>query len=288
MPPRLMYPTEPYFAAPIRVRLEAGGDQARQDEKGRYLRSLVELLGGAAGLAFLHEASFLRLFLNAQLRKGTALTFHELAAIAKPDKPLERFAEQLSRLVWDGLLLRGFRMECPRCGLTDRYELAALSEGVTCSGCRALLQPPLDHLEFAYRPNELLRKSLVNGATTVLLTLSALARSCVGNFMWDAAWRLGEEIELDLVCLCDEKLVICECKDSLAKETLKPQLEKTIAAATRLNADLFLLATLAEELPPTLVEFLEEADQREAQLKIGWLNRDDLLRGDISLARFHK
>lgn len=229
-------------------RLRAAGYQIVAHDK-----SVVGMLRRLEGYEHvLQNPALQRLFLNAQLRKGTAYTVAEMKAIALPrDADFEHLIGTLAR---QQILQRGYVLNCETCGMALFY--VSLHEEQACEGCGAAIQVPVQ-LDFAFRLNPLWMHGLKNGALTVLLTLVRLSPS-----EWGAGYRVrghGHEAELDLVL--PERLI--ECKDSLPNNIndLRVQLERSRQVARQLGMQLE-LATLQAEIPTAVQDLLAELDVR--------------------------
>jgi len=239
--------------------LQAQGYTVKERPSGRYMRGVVPLLGGQYALDILRHEPILRLFSNAQVRKGRAFTLKQLAQIATPNAAMPQFMQHIAQLTRQGAFIRGYRLDCPTCDLDTWYALDDIAEMVRCQGCRIPFQLPLE-LDFALRPNRLLMEALKSGALTVLLTLY--------HWLQDSPitlWQSGIEVskhgittDIDLLAQREDGLYLAECKDNFdvaALDTLQTQLQigKTIADAIGAN---YVWATLYEgDIPVSLGEF---------------------------------
>jgi len=239
----------------IRTRLEAAGfSYLGQENKGRYCHGMVTLCGNLAAFHFLREEYLLRIFFNAKVRKGYAFTYSELKPMTgtKSAETANRLYEQSRWLAGQQILLRGYSLHCPVCDLDVWYDLASVGEFTICQGCRSAMQLPLE-APFAFRLNQLFIEGLKQGAATVLLTalrLHEIAQTTSNTFIWQSGARIkkrGVETELDLIALCDDRLIIAECKDNFEDEAaLGDQLRRTSEAAQIIGADEFIFASLRD------------------------------------------
>jgi len=257
--------------------LEDAGYSVNLTAKSRYMKGLVPLLGGQFTLDLLKQPDILRLFSNAQIRKGTAYNLKQLAQIANPQQEMPRFMVQMKTLAASSTLIRGYRLQCPTCDLDTWYALDDVAEIVLCEGCRTTFQLPLD-VEFAFRPNRLLIEALKSGALTVLLTLNHWLHDYPVT-VWQSNIEVSQEnimTDIDLLVQREDGLYMAECKDNLETDSEYLQnLELRLAVANRIASDIgatFVFATLYDvNLPNNLQSFLDER-----QIKI--LTKADLLR----------
>lgn len=257
--------------------LEDAGYKVNLTAKSRYMKGLVPLLGGQFTLDILKHPDILRLFSNAQIRKGTSYSLKQLAQIANPQNEIERFMEQMKTLAASSTLIRGYRLQCPTCDLDSWYALDDVAEMVTCEGCRTAFQLPLD-VDFAFRPNRLLIESLKSGALTILLTLNHWLHDYPVT-VWQSNIEVSQEsiaTDIDLLVQREDGLYMAECKDNLKIDTHSLQdLEAQLAVGKRIASEIganYVFATLYDvDLPPELQTFLEKRD-------IQILDRQSLIR----------
>ena len=244
--------------------LESYGYQVSLDAKGRYLQGILQLVGGLENVEFLREPYFIKLFNNAQLRKGKAFTIKQLQQIANPSQQIEQFYAIMQTLIAKELFFRGYMLQCPACDLETWYSLENTQEFVTCQGCRTAFQMPLK-IDFAFRPNLLFLQGLVNGALTVLLTVHYFKNQCE-DFLWESNLILkkdGQHIEVDLIASCDGKVIIAECKDNFKITSehltlLQNQLQNMQTFLSTIPDTCFHFSTLyAKEFPESLRTFLD-------------------------------
>ncbi len=272
MKPRLIHPFDapPPDNSRLFERFQAHGYALHPDPKGRFIQGMVALMGGIDGFTLLYDDPIRRLFANAQVRKGTAHTFRELLGIVKPRDQHDRFAAQFHDLVLRGVFFRGYRLACPACDLTTWYALADVQEKIVCRGCRSLFQMPLEQ-SFAYAPNELFTQGLREGAMTVLLTALWLIRQYPA-LAWQPGLivRRGElSIDIDLAGMMDEQLLLVECKDNFKDrdaDGLMTHLQHMAILAHEIKATRLIFATLRDDIPQALAEFMRDTHPIDIQL----------------------
>lgn len=208
--------------------------------KTRYYQGMIRLMGGIDQLAFLREDYMLRLLDNAQVKKGTAFTLHELMQIALPRQHHTDFLNIMTRLAAQSVFMRGYRLTCPVCDLTLWYELSAVQEMTPCRGCLMPFQLPLD-LSFAYRLNHLFCMGLNQGAASVLLMLLWLHEH-YEKVTWEACIII-QQTEVDLIVHADDDLLLIECKNVLTDKQTS-QIERVKALAEAIGGK-FMLAVLS-------------------------------------------
>lgn len=244
--------------------LQNAGYHVDLTAKSRYMKGLVPLLGGQFTLDLLKHPDILRLFSNAQIRKGTSYSLKQLAQIANPQQDTARFMGQMKTLAASGTFIRGYRLQCPICDLDTWYALDDVAEMVLCEGCRNTFQLPLD-IDFAFRPNRLLIEALKSGALTVLLTLNHWLHDYPVT-VWQSNIDVSQEnitTDIDLLVQREDGLYMAECKDNLETDSEYLQnLELRLAVANRIASDIgatFVFSTLYDvSLPNRLQAFLDE------------------------------
>lgn len=263
------------------TQFEQAGYRVRHDEKkSRYYQRMIDLLGGLEQVRLFRHDYLLRLFSNAQFKKGRAYTVDELKTLAAPKNQTDAFFDNLTWLAGKSILLRGYNLRCPDCHLEHWYPLASTAEHVTCWGCGTIFQMPLQH-PFAYRLNQHFIEGLNQGAAAVLLTALYLSEACQKSFNWQTGLlfeRDGQTVDIDLIAECDDKLMFAECKNDLKGDVIE-QLQRGIEVAKRCNAAMYVFAVL--QAPPlSLGEFVEEA-----LFPIRLITRDALMGNETDRSR---
>lgn len=257
--------------------LEQAGYTAELRPKSRYMKGLVPLLGGQYTLNILQHEDMIRLFSNAQIRKGRAYNLKQLIQIANPNEQTSRFIEQIATLAASSTFIRGYRLQCPTCDLDTWYALDDIAEQVTCQGCRIPFQLPLE-LDFAFRPNRLLMEALKSGALTVLLTFNHWLQDSP-LVVWQSNISVnhnGKTTDIDLLVQREDGLFMAECKDKINVEddhaflALQEQLTIGKHIARDIGADYFLAYLDPNPLANSLQNLLEQQD-------IAVINRQQLL-----------
>jgi hypothetical protein len=274
-----------------------------------YYDGMINLLGGLKNADFLHNPNILELFSHPDVIKEEALTILDMyrrLKISKNKNEKEEFHNWIQILASKEILLRGYNLKCPVCGLNTWYELDRVHEHIVCDGCRMEFQLPI-RLEFAYRLNRLFLDRNNQGTITVLLTLLVLYETALDGLIWQADVNLekidnrDEKIEIDIIAMCDGYLIVVECKNSFLPserpneneeqqqrriekteekiEELKQQLEREIKVAIDMKAHLFLFATLEENIPIEIIEFIEAQDAMYDSLCIRLLPSSELMDG---------
>jgi len=272
--------------------------------KNAYYQGMINLLGNLQDAKFLHDPNIFKLFFHPLLVSEKALTLIEMfdqLKISKSDKP--QFQEWIQFFASKQILLRGYNLLCPVCGLSSWYELARINEHMICEGCRAHFQIPI-YIDFAYRLNRLFVDRQNQGAIAVLLTLLLLYETASHGLIWQADINLTknmETTEIDIIAMCDGYLVLTECKNSFmpfqkiqkkkiqeAIQKLKSQLEREIKVAVDMEAHLFLFATLEKNIPPEIIEFIQEQDAKYEKLHVRLVTRSELMNGKFHLPEKHE
>lgn len=237
------------------ILFQAGGLEFIRSATGLLIHSYVELLGGLAQAGLTCEQlPMIRLLSNAQLRKGHAYTLRELRQIGNPGEHPLLFDSALRYLEERGALRRGYRIDCPHCGLRLWYPLVDIQAHIRCEGCRKEYWLPQE-LDFAYSLNPLAREALKSGALCVIRAARYLSRQ-------DHIWLAGLEVqrrtggamgEVDL--MLPYVPVVAECKDTIENaEKLLIQLMRLIDIGQVISAECY-LATLDKTIPEDVAAF---------------------------------
>lgn len=256
--------------------LQEAGYSAELSPRSRYMKGLVPLLGGQFALDMLKHEDILRLFSNAQIRKGQSYSLKQLAQIAQANEETPRFLAQMKNLAASSTFIRGYRLQCPTCDLDTWYALDDVAEMVTCEGCRTPFQLPLS-LEFSFRPNRLLIEALKSGALSTLLTLNKWLHAYPVT-VWQSNIDTSRDTittDIDLLVLREDGLYMAECKDNFANHDINSQeLESQLATGKKIADEIgatYVFATLYDApLPESLIKFLQNQ-------QIELLTREQLL-----------
>lgn len=136
--------------------------------------------------------------------------------------------EQLCRFQ---VFLKGVIVKCPSCSSASWYSLDDLGDSLKCDGCRRSISVPVEP-RFGYKLSNLLRNNLVNGNGgpdgnwTVIKSLLYLQGRSHRAFEYHPQINLYDDEfsnkpigDLDIVCLCDGRLVIGEAKHNSSEFT---------------------------------------------------------------------
>jgi hypothetical protein len=245
------------------------GYTIEQTKLGKQMRAGIHTLD-RLGEA-LYNPHIRQVLFHAQVRKGHAYTYAELQQMAQPKAHHAAFRSQVERLVFDGILRRGYWVACPECETKVWYPSEYIREPFLCEGCRHQLMLPLEAMA-AFRLNPLWASLLKNGATSVLLAFKYLVDH-LPEVWGDVGWLVqkhGQTTEIDLLFVEDPQVyALVECKDALPDiPKVQAQLTQLKTVADELGAQCY-LATLEATLPADLAAWLKE---RAIQV---------LLRGDL-------
>lgn len=242
--------------------LEQRGYAIRQDVKGRYLAGMLSMLNPPHELNFLREPAYVALFSNAQIRKGRAFTYAQLHQVANPGEGSSSFYEQFAVMVERGIFKRGYRLQCPLCGLDYFYSLQHSVDDLCCAGClnplAILLEQPI-----AYQLNPLWMEAMKNGALTSLRTLRHFWHD---DIQWEAELSLqkaGQSFDVDLMLQRDDGLFVIECKDNFkvdaaSLESLRMQLARLAELAHSIDGRCVFATLYDVPLPESLTQFLQQ------------------------------
>ena len=265
--------------------LERKGYRCSTTDKCHYVTGIINLLGGYSKADTLQDDG-VRELLESMCRSG-ALTPDGMRQVLKPGVSASDVGELVQALARDGVFLRGYRIQCPACDLTQWYPLRALSETMACAGCLSAIQPPPE-APFSYKLNELMVRGIEQGAIPVLLTIFALSRLALRSFLHIPGikvQRQGTETDVDLVASCDGELVLVECKDlrqGCSRETtmrIGVQLEEVALVAERIGARVVFLSTMIDTLPDSLVRQVDRVARFHTDLAVRIIPGSDLCQG---------
>ncbi|MCW2902970.1 MAG: hypothetical protein JWO67_5235, partial [Streptosporangiaceae bacterium] len=176
----------------------------------------------------------------------------------------------LERLAGIGWAERGLEIKCTACGINSFLPMSTVSErGVPrCPGCHTLgAYTGNDGPTTAYRLDSRIDRASDQGVLPHLLTIAALSRTAQASWflpgvdLWFAADREkadSEKKEADILGIADGKLITGEVKTSGQQFTIA-QIGKDIAIATRLEADIYVMAAATSPIP-------DEAQKNAQQL----------------------
>lgn len=142
-----------------------------------------------------------------------------------------------------GVLQQGIRVRCTNCGSRLWRELGTLQQKVKCEGCNSTVSVPAEP-PWYYRLNSLVRNGIaLHGCIAVISALHSLREMARESFIYThgvALYRNYEdespEVEIDLLCISDGKLICGEVKSS-ASEFTREELAKLAGVAADIRAD---------------------------------------------------
>ena len=261
--------------------------------KSQYLQAMLNLIGEPSQAKFLTDPNIILLFTIRDLIQRKAFTSRDMLRLGEINPANNStFLEHLHDLAGKQILIRGYNLTCPICGLTAWYNLSQVNEFTICEGCLSEFHIPLNN-QFAYRLNLLFSEGQNQGAITVLLTWLLLHRSIRHSLIWQAELSLrknSEEIEIDLIAMCDGCLVVAECKNKLLPTGMNPnsekakviiqklieQIRRNVDFALDINADLYLYSTLDKNVTPKIVEYINTLNDEKSDIEIRIVNRNEL------------
>lgn len=216
--------------------LEERGYSCQPTQKSNLGLGQLSLLGGVQNLKVIASSKVHRLLKELSGRRGAE---REFATTERQSVALNRFEQAWGRetgrrllrwLVERRILLRGAKLECPRCRLKRWYPVGRVSEVWRCDGCQEDVPIPLklDATCWWYRVNELFATGYDQGTVTPLLALYLMHtawghpsdREGFGCYPGvELTARAGVEVpvghvEVDLVALRHGRPILVECKES--------------------------------------------------------------------------
>lgn len=247
---------------------QAGYDFKVSDKCG-YVRSTIDILNKACQQKILRKKGFRHLFY--QMADGRPLTRDQIRSLVKPGEDTGELDDFLLSMLSVNGFFRGATYRCPSCGVSSWHHVAALSEILTCPGCARSLQPPLEFL-YSFKMSTLLETTVKQGGIPVILTegvLRNLARktryTIPGVIATDSK---GAQVDIDILASCDGHVVCVECK-TLDKEPksssitrIVEQLEKDYELAARLDADVFAVSLLSNNVPDKIRAFVRRKNRQ--------------------------
>lgn len=259
--------------------------QVRRDEKGRYYQGMLKLVGDLSSMAILRDEIGSKLFTDDDFRAGKAYTIDEMLKRFKLGKRISDLKETVLNLSMKSVLLRGYSLRCASCDLTRWYSIRDGNERMICQGCLSEFQMPPD-AEQSFRLNELFMRGFEQGGHAIVLTLMLLKSSVHNSLIWDVGYKLkdseNQEVDIDLVAMCDGFLILGECKDSLpaSKDELLEQLGRDVKIAEKVGASAFIFSTFSSDIPEYVTEFINEFE-KQSLMPIYIFNQADLMRGRL-------
>jgi hypothetical protein len=180
----------------------------------------------------------------------------------------------LDGLCREGVFHQGYSWSCKHCAYRNWTALDALRMTLECQVCHKEHNTPIN-LQFDFRLNEFLASCLREHDTlSVVWALGELQyQSRASSFIFSPQIELFREfpegdvaqsdLEIDLFCVIDGKVVIGEVKASLS-EIDNQEIEKLIKAADDIQPDIVLIAAMKGE-EAKLNQKLDEVRKRVSQ-----------------------
>jgi hypothetical protein len=142
-----------------------------------------------------------------------------------------------------GVLQQGVRARCANCGSRFWREIGSLQQKLKCEGCNFTVPVPVES-PWRYRLNSLVRNGIaLHGCVAMVSALHRLREKARESFIYThgvALYRNYDdalpEVEIDLLCISDGKLVCGEVKSS-AVDFTPGELTKLARVAMDIRAD---------------------------------------------------
>lgn len=212
--------------------LKEAGFEVKPNEHTRYAKGLVKRLGGIEKVANLINdggADIISVLTADRSDEGGLSSSKLISALIKKHGFNQKSAHEainhkLEHLLESDLLRRSYCYVCPNCNLKNWLSLMEIKEFIECKGCAEKEQPPLDKLEFTYKPNELAAQLIREGDLAVLMTAVTLNRILPSSYHFIQfggdflkVENKAKFAEVDLFWLTKEALIISECKSIFIK-----------------------------------------------------------------------
>lgn len=183
---------------------------------------------------------------------------------------------------------------CSVCGnASDWSAHIDLSVPLSCSRCGDKLPLHESFFEIGYQLNPLVNKAFKEGILPVALTLGVLKRASGGGFLYLPGLKgehNGQGFDIDIVAVCDGKLVFCECKELQGVPPqakvwggIKKQFEALIATAILCEASTVVLASMADEYSKDIQRLAKE--KTTPAIRVVLLTKKELLKGYVDSGR---
>lgn len=143
-----------------------------------------------------------------------------------------------------GVLQQGLRIRCTNCGSRLWREIGTLQQKVRCEGCNSTVSVQPEPTWY-YRLYSLVRNGIaLHGCVPVISALRSLREGARESFIYTHGVALYRdyndeqpEVEIDLLCISDGKLICGEVKSS-ASEFTREGLTKLVGVSMDIGADL--------------------------------------------------
>lgn len=200
------------------------------------------------------------------------------------DSPTDDIFENLTAM---GVIKRKWKLDrCRYCDKSYWTDDINLNEPILCPGCFNSL-PLRKSVTVGYELNELIRLSIKEGITPVILTARFLRNLTRAGFFWHPGAKIVSNIDrtdFDLLACCDGHLVAAECKTLTDTDDTSPvwgeileQLATPISIAKACSFEIFVISILRDDIPH---DFKKKAKELAGKrLKIEFLTKADLQSG---------
>ncbi len=242
----------------------------------RYAEGFIKRLGGLEKIHSLVDKGGLNILISLSSDKAQQSGFTQTQIISylrdriglEYKQAQANVYQQLPSLLANGLVRRGYSLQCPVCDLEDWYSIDKLSEFIECHGCLENFQlQEFKQQEFYYKPNELSLRLIQNGGVATLMTAKFFRTFSPTPFIQFGGDIIEQrkkpnkkskkndntnknENEIDLIILQGNLYAIAECKYCPAIDqdkqikNITESLEKTIKVAERLKCRIIFLTVI--------------------------------------------
>jgi hypothetical protein len=196
-------------------------------------------------------------------------TFRSLAGIAS-EAGIEgpEAGPIIERLVQAGILDRGFKVNCPHCGMDYFLEMSDLRPDLTCPGCFSPVTPSTHRsrgdLDLQYRLNTLVDRAGDNGAIGHILLIDAFQRHDPRAFVLpgvDLTFE-GKQREADAIALIGQDIWTGEVKGTSEGFT-ETQIQKDVEVAHAAKARHYVMAAM-DDIPGEFIRLAIDAARSHA------------------------
>jgi len=258
-------------------------------EVNKYCTGMLKLAGNLNFLKILQDKKVRDLF-RAMSKHSIAVNVNEIKRYLKCGKDSKHAEEFITALSIRNILIRGYNIRCPHCDLTQWYPLEKIREKMTCAGCLSHFQIPA-RLDFHYRLNDLFVRGINDcGVIPVILTLIFLSSISKESFLYLVGAKIKGAIEtdVDLIAICDRKIIFSECKDleniktGVDTETIneiQEQFKNLYGLSKEMGIKVLLLSTLVEENNKAVIDKLKSKFPPSGIINTRFLCSKDLQKG---------
>jgi hypothetical protein len=213
-----------------------------ESPSGKHMQRAIELVGGVEELANLYRYKITRAMLNAfQIpHSGVAKSHEGLKREAyrrsytvkdlksevlrspigvsthRKNKIVAEVDQYISDWLENGVLVSGFRLDCPECGFEGWYPIEMVGEKYVCIRCGSVNRRPHES-EIHYRLHESVyqahRENMVVPVLTLAYLKTMIAQDC---FIYAVPVNLEKDNpkspEIDIIAIVDGAVILGECK----------------------------------------------------------------------------